>query len=54
MNDVMSVIRSCQCTIVENETQLFCKLVIDVPLNRHQEFLFKIENLYRVELSKNA
>jgi len=54
MNDVMNVIRSCQCTIVENETQLFCKMVVDVPLSREQEFLFKIENLYRVELSKES
>ena len=54
MNDVMNVIRTCQCTIVENETQLFCKMVIDVPLNRLQEFLFKVESLYRVELSKMA
>ena len=54
MNEVMNVIRTCQCTIVENETQLFCKMVVDVPLNRLQEFLFKVENLYRVELSKMA
>jgi len=54
MNEVMNVIRTCQCAVVENETQLFCKMVVDVPLNRLQEFLFKVENLYRVELSKMA
>jgi uncharacterized YigZ family protein len=54
MNEVMNVVRSCQCTIVENESQLFCKMVLDVPLSRLQEFLFKIENLYKVELSKDA
>ena len=54
MNDVMNIIRTCQCTIVENDSQLFCKMVVDVPLNRLPEFLFKIENLYRVELSKDA
>ena len=54
MNEVMGVIRSCQCVIVENETQLFCKMIVEVPLNRLQEFLLKIENLYRVELSKDA
>ena len=52
MNDVMAAIRSCQCTIVENEAQLFCKMVIDVPLSRLQQFLIKIEDLYKVELSK--
>jgi len=54
MNEVMSVIRSCQCTIIENEAQLFCKMVIDVPLSRLQQFLLKIEDLYKVELSKLA
>jgi uncharacterized YigZ family protein len=54
MNEVMNIIRTCQCAIVENETQLFCKMVVDVPLNRLQEFLFKVENLYRVELTKMA
>ena len=54
MNEVMNIIRTCQCAVVENETQLFCKMVVDVPLNRLQEFLFKVENLYRVELSKMA
>ena len=54
MNEVMIIIRSCQCTIVENETQLFCKMVVDVPMNRMQEFLLRIENLYKVELSKMA
>ena len=54
MNDVMAIVRSCQCTIVENETQLLCRMVVDVPMNRLQEFLFKIENLYRVELTKDV
>jgi len=54
MNDVMAILRSCQCVIVENETQLFCRMVVDVPMNRLQEFLFKIENIYRVELTKDV
>jgi uncharacterized YigZ family protein len=54
LNDVMGIVRSCQCIIVENEAQLFCKMVVEVPLNRLQEFLMRIENLYKVELSKEA
>ena len=54
MNEVMSVLRACQCTVVENEAQLFCKMVVDVPLSRLQQFLIKIEDLYKVELSKLA
>lgn len=54
MNEVMGVVKMCQCAIVVNEAQLFCKLVLDVPLNRLDEFLFRIEGLYRVEVSKDA
>jgi uncharacterized YigZ family protein len=54
MNEVMAALRSCQCNIIENETQLFCKMVVDVPLSRLQQFLVKMESLYRVELSKEA
>ncbi|HYE54873.1 MAG TPA: YigZ family protein, partial [Chitinophagaceae bacterium] len=54
MNEVMAVVKMCQCAIVVNEAQLFCKLVVDVPLMRLDEFLFRVESLYRVEVSKDA
>jgi uncharacterized YigZ family protein len=54
MNEVMGAVRSCQCVIVENEAQLFCKMVVDVPLSRLQQFLMKIESLYKVELSRSV
>jgi uncharacterized YigZ family protein len=54
MNDVMAVIKACQGAIVINEAQLFCKLVTDIPLTRLDEFTFRLDNLYRVEYSKDA
>jgi uncharacterized YigZ family protein len=54
MNEVMAAVRSCQCIIVENEAQLFCRMVVEVPLSRLQQFLMKIESLYKVELLKSA
>ena len=54
MNEVMLAIRTCQCNVVENEAQLFCKMVVDVPLSRLQQFLLKIENLYKVEIHKQV
>jgi hypothetical protein len=54
MNDVMSVIKACQGAIVVNEAQLFCKLIVDIPLSRLDEFIFRLDNLYRVEYSKDA
>ncbi len=54
MNEVMSIIKTCQCAVITNEAQLFCKLVTDVPLSRLDEFLFRLDSLYRVEYSKDA
>jgi uncharacterized YigZ family protein len=54
MNEVMSVVKACQCAIVSNEAQLFCKMVVEVPLSRLDEFLFRIESLYRIEVAKEA
>ena len=54
MNEVMAVIKTCQCNMVLNEAQLFCKVIIEVPLSRLDEFLFRIESLYRVEVSKTT
>ena len=54
MNDVMAVIKTCQCLVIVNETQLFCKMKVEVPLNRLDEFLFRIESLYRVECTKDV
>jgi uncharacterized YigZ family protein len=52
MNEVMSVIKSCQGAVIVNEAQLFCKLVADIPLSRLDEFTFRLDNLYRVEYSR--
>jgi uncharacterized YigZ family protein len=54
MNEVMGVIKTCQCNIVLNEAQLFCKVIVEVPLSRLDEFIFRIESLYRVEVSKTT
>lgn len=54
MNEVMAVIKTCQCNIVLNEAQLFCKVIVEVPLSRLDEFLFRIESLYRVEVSRST
>lgn len=54
MNEVMAVVKACQGAIVINEAQLFCKLVVDIPVSRLDEFIFRLDNLYRVEYSKDA
>lgn len=52
MNEVMVLVKKYNCTVLEQETQLFCILKTGVPLNRLEEFLYKIGDLRNVEIHK--
>jgi uncharacterized YigZ family protein len=54
MNDVMILVKKYNSTIISQETQLFCILKIGVPLNRCEDFLYKIKELRNIEVSKTA
>lgn len=51
MNEVMMIVKQCQCTVTEQEMQLFCKLVIGVPRNRVEEVVYRFKELRAVELA---
>jgi len=50
MNDVMRWIKAFNCEVVEQELQLFCKMVIEVPKNRMDELKGLFEDLKGVEV----
>jgi uncharacterized YigZ family protein len=50
MNEVMRVVKYFDCTIVKQETVLFCVMEIGIPKNRLDEVLFKIKDLRTVEV----
>ena len=52
MNDIMILVRKYNCTIIEKAEQLFCTLKIGVPVNRLEEFLYKLRELRNVEINK--
>jgi uncharacterized YigZ family protein len=52
MNEVMMLVKKYNCTMIEQETQLFCKMKIGVPKNRQEEFLFKVNEVKGVEMAK--
>jgi uncharacterized YigZ family protein len=52
INDVMILVRKYNCTIIEKAEQLFCNLKIGVPLNRLEEFLYKVSELRDVEINE--
>ena len=50
MNDVMTIVKQCNCTVLSQEMQLFCMIRIAVPKNRLEEVLYKIKELRGVEM----
>jgi uncharacterized YigZ family protein len=54
LNSVMQVVRGQQCNIVEQDLQLFCRMIIGVPKYRIPSLLHQMEDLYGVELKPYA
>jgi uncharacterized YigZ family protein len=52
MNDVMQVIRQCNCTVHQQEMQLFCSMAIGIPKNRLDEALYRLNDIKGVEVKK--
>lgn len=52
MNDVMMLVKKYNCSIIEQEAQLFCKMKIGVPKSRLEEFLYNVNDLKDVEMRK--
>lgn len=52
MNDVMMIVKQCNCTVINQETQLFCILRIGIPKARLEEVLYKFKELLTVEVLK--
>ena len=50
MNLVMTIIKQFNCTILQQESQLFCLLKIGVPKNRETEVLYSLKGLKDVEI----
>ncbi|MDB5197341.1 MAG: thymidylate synthase [Flaviaesturariibacter sp.] len=52
MNDVMMVVKRFDCTIIESEAQLFCRMVIGVPKATEELCLDKLKDMRTVEVKK--
>lgn len=51
MNIIMTVIKQYNCTITEQQLQLFCAITIGIPQNRLEEVLFKLKEIRGLEIS---
>jgi uncharacterized YigZ family protein len=53
MNDIMLILKQYNCTIIQQELQLFCSIKFGLPKNRVQEVVYKLNDLQNIELVKN-
>jgi uncharacterized YigZ family protein len=52
MNEVMTFVKRYGCIILENEMQLFCRMVIGVPKAEESVFVDRIGDIHGVEVKK--
>ncbi|KYP14875.1 YigZ family protein [Flavihumibacter sp. CACIAM 22H1] len=53
MNEVMMIVKQCNCSILQQEVQLFCHFTVGVPLNREEEVLYRLKELHTVEVTRS-
>ena len=52
MNEVMTLVKQYNCTVLQQEMQLFCQLRIGIPKARLEEMLYKLNDMHTVEVNK--
>ncbi|MEO6730146.1 MAG: YigZ family protein [Ferruginibacter sp.] len=52
MNEVMMVMKQCNCTILSQAMQLFCNVTAGIPKSRLTEVLYRLRELQNVESKK--
>lgn len=50
MNDVMRIIKQFNCSVLKNETQLFCQIETGIPKNKINEVLSALKEVRNLEL----
>lgn len=52
INEVMMVLKQCNCTVISQEMQLFCNIKAGIPKSRLTEVLYRIKELQNVDIKK--
>lgn len=52
MNEVMIILKQYNCSVINQEMQLFCAITIGIPINRQQEVLYKLNDMKGVSVEK--
>jgi uncharacterized YigZ family protein len=54
MNEVMTIVKQMNCTVLEQEISMFCRLKIGISKARLTEALYRLEEIRGVEVKKEA
>ncbi len=52
INEIMLLLKQCNCTILTQEMQLFCNITAGIPKSRLTELLYRLNELQHVEAKK--
>ncbi|MFZ1527424.1 MAG: YigZ family protein [Ferruginibacter sp.] len=52
MNEIMNIIKACNAVVIKQESQLFCDITAGIPINRLDDFNFRIKNTANVEIAE--
>lgn len=52
MNEVMMVVKQCNCNVLQQEMQLFCNVTIGIPKGRLDEAMFRLNDIKGIEIEK--
>lgn len=52
MNDIMLIIKQCQCIVEQQEISMFCTMQVGMPVARVEETLHKLKDFQSVEVGK--
>lgn len=52
MNDIMMIVKQYNCTVISQEMQLFCSMVLGIPVNRVESILNRLQDIRNVEIER--
>jgi uncharacterized YigZ family protein len=52
VNEIMTILKRTNCSILQKDLQLFCKMEIGIPKKREAEILYMLQDLSNVEIVK--
>jgi uncharacterized YigZ family protein len=52
MNEVMTIVKQYNCSVLSQDMQLFCIMTIGIPNNRKDEVLYKLKEIRNAEIEQ--